>query len=126
MGIAHNSQFLVWFEIGRTELLRDLGLAYRELEQRGVMLPLRESGIKYLKPVHYDDVLTVVTRLGDIFGIRLRLDYTIMHGMDVMATGFTEHVFADASLRPVRPPKDVVALLNDTHDGSKHKEDTKG
>jgi acyl-CoA thioester hydrolase len=107
MGIAYNSHFLVWFEIGRTELLRDLGLSYRELEQRGFMLPLRETGIKYLKPVLYDDVLTVVTRVGNLSGARVRLDYTIMRDMETMATGFTDHVFTAASLRPLRPPKDV-------------------
>ena len=126
MGIAHNSQFLVWFEIGRTELLRDLGLAYRELEQRGFMLPLREAGVKYLKPVHYDDVLSVMTCIGDISGVRVRIEYTVMRGIEIMATGFTEHVFTDASLRPVRPPRDVVALMNDSRDGLKHEEEKKG
>jgi acyl-CoA thioester hydrolase len=112
MGIAYNSHFLVWFEIGRTELLRDLGLAYRELERRGFMLPLRETGVKYLKPVLYDDVLTIVTWFGNVTGARVRMDYEIRRSGETLATGFTEHVFTDASLRPVRPPKDVVELMN--------------
>ncbi len=89
MGIAYNSHFLVWFEVGRTELLRELGLSYRELEQRGFMLPLSETGVKYLKPVLYDDVLTIVTRVGNMAGARVRMDYEIRRSDDTLATGFT-------------------------------------
>ncbi len=123
MGIAYNSHFLVWFEVGRTELLRELGLSYRELEQRGFMLPLSETGVKYLKPVLYDDVLTIVTRVGNMAGARVRMDYEIRRSDDTLATGFTGHVFTDSSLRPVRPPKDVVELMNSVRGGSISAED---
>ncbi len=122
MGIAHNSQFLVWFEIGRTELLRERGLSYHDLEQRGILLPLRETGIKFLKPVLYDDVITVVTRCGTVAGVRVRLEYEIVRDGEIMATGFTEHVFTNSSLRPVRPPLDVVELMNGVGDVSKSME----
>jgi len=124
MGVAYNSHYLVWFEMGRTELLRDLGLSYRELEQRGFMLPLRETGIKYLKPVRYDDVLTIVTRFGKKAGARIVMEYEIRRLEDVMATGFTEHVFTDSSLKPVRPPKDVIELMNGAPGGRTSSEDT--
>ena len=54
MGIANNSMYLTWFEVGRVELLRDRGLSYRGIEEAGFYLPVIEAGIKYLKPARYD------------------------------------------------------------------------
>ena len=104
MGVAYNSHYLTWFEVGRTELLRNFGFTYDALETEGYRLPLIEAGVKYIKPVLYDDVLTIVSRVTEKPGVRLRIVYEINKGNEVVASGFTEHAFTDESLRPVKPP----------------------
>ena len=59
MGLVHHSVYLVWFEAGRTEWLREQGLSYRECEAKGWLLPLIESGCKYLQPARYDDLIEI-------------------------------------------------------------------
>ncbi|MHB9029307.1 MAG: acyl-CoA thioesterase [Candidatus Latescibacterota bacterium] len=111
MGIAYNSHYLTWFEVGRTEFMRELGLTYRDLEQSGFLLPLIESGIKYLKPALYDEVLTIVTAIGRKPGARVFLEYAVIHENDTIATGFTEHAFTDTVLRPTRPPRELLSAF---------------
>ncbi|MBN1295105.1 MAG: acyl-CoA thioesterase [Candidatus Latescibacteria bacterium] len=104
MGVAYNSHYLTWFEVGRTELLRNIGYTYEELENMGYRLPLIEAGIKYLKPVLYDDLVTIVSKVSEKPGVRLRIVYDIIKDSEVVANGFTEHAFTDESLHPVKPP----------------------
>jgi acyl-CoA thioester hydrolase len=111
MGLAYNSHYLTWFEVGRTELLREIGFTYRDTEENGYRLPLREAGITYIKPAHYDDVLKIRTCLGAKPGARVRILYEIVREESVIATGFTEHVFTDSSLTPVRPPSELRESL---------------
>lgn len=111
MGVAYNSHYLTWFEVGRTEFLRDLGLPYGEMERRGFMLPVSEAGVKYLKPVFYDEVLTIGTSLGRKPGARVVLAYTVTRNSEIVATGFTEHALTDRELRPVKPPRDLLDSL---------------
>lgn len=113
MGVAYNSHYLTWFEVGRTELLRNLGITYASLEKMGFMLPLIEAGVKYMKPVHYDDVLTVISSIAGKPGVRLRINYEIRRNGDTAATGFTEHAFTNVHLRPVKPPDIVRDKLTD-------------
>jgi len=104
MGVAYNSHYFTWFEIGRTELMRDNGFTYSEVEKSGYRFPVIEAGIKYLKPVHYDDVLTVKTWFGGKPGLRLRMNYEICKDNIIHAAGFTKHVFTDENLQPKKPP----------------------
>ena len=117
MGVAYNSHYLTWFEVGRTELLRDLGFPYREFERSGIMLPVREAGVKFMKPASYDDVLTVATSINRKPGVRVFIEYEITRGSETIATGFTEHVFTDAGLRPVKPPKQFIEPMMETWRG---------
>ncbi len=111
MGVAYNGHYLTWFEVGRTELLRDLGLPYLEMERRGFLLPVIESGVKYLKPALYDEVLTIETSIGCRPGARVHLEYAVTREGETIATGFTEHAFTDRELRPVRPPSDLLEAM---------------
>jgi len=111
MGLAYNAHYLTWFEVGRTELLREAGLTYREMEGKGFRLPLREVGIKYIKPARYDDVLTIRTYIGAKPGIRVRIMYEIVRNDNLIATGFTEHVFTDKNLEPIRPPRELKETI---------------
>ena len=119
MGVAYNGVYFTWFEIGRTELIRSTGLTYHDIEERGIRLPVIETGIKFLEPAHYDDVITVKTTIERQKGIRIRFFYEISCNGNKIATGFTEHVFTDFNLRPIRPPKelaDMSGFINSTSD----------
>ena len=105
MGVAYNAHYLTWFEVGRTEFMREIGVTYHETEKDGYFLPVSGAGIQFLKPALYDDVLTVRTHISEKPGARLKLSYEILRGGEVISTGFTEHVFTDRGMAPKRPPK---------------------
>jgi acyl-CoA thioester hydrolase len=111
MGIVYHANYLPWFEIGRTQLLKELGLPYRQLETEGYRLPVLEISAKYTRPALYDDVLTIVTYLREKPLIRIRLDYEIYRGEELLATGESVHAFVDLAGRPVRPPARVVTVM---------------
>jgi len=111
MGLAYNGHYLTWFEVGRTEFLRDMGFTYKEAESAGFRLPVIETGVKYLKPVYYDDVITIKSRIGKKPGLRIRINYEILRDDDLLATGFTEHVFTDENLRAKKPAKDILKII---------------
>lgn len=111
MGIAYNSHYLTWFEVGRTELLRECGLTYEAIERNGLLLPVMEAGIHYLKPALYDDVIIIWTRLGRKPGVRVFLEYEITREDEALATGFTMHAFTDTHLQPVKPPRMMLLSL---------------
>jgi len=113
MGIVYHGSYLPWFEIGRTTLLKDHGLSYRELEAAGYRLPVLEVGVKYLKPAFYDDTLTIVTTLDEKPGFRIQLAYQVLRGDELLATGHTAHAFLDREGRPVRPPPHFTQRMNE-------------
>src|SRR5215212_6253370 len=86
MGVVYHGSYLPWFEIGRTTLLKDLGLPYRQLEAAGYRLPVLEVGAKYFRPALYDDTITVVTTLREKPLLRIRLEYEVMRGAELLAT----------------------------------------
>ena len=111
MGVVYHGNYLPWFEVGRTTLLKELGLPYRALEEAGYMLPVLEVGAKYQRPARYDDLITVTTFLREKPLLRIRLDYEVHRGEELLATGFTVHAFIDRTGRPVRPPEMASALF---------------
>lgn len=112
MGVAHHTHHLVWFEIGRTELMRDAGLTYASVEADGVHLPVIEASCRYLAPARYDEFLLVHTGLEPARGARIRFNYRIEREEDgvVVATGSTTHAATDASGRPRRLPLSLRQL----------------
>ncbi|MDW7996387.1 MAG: thioesterase family protein [Bacteroidota bacterium] len=105
MGIVYYAMHLVYFEVGRTELLRACGIPYADLEAQGYLLPVLEAQVRYLAPIHYDDVLEIRTRYTPRYSPTLRLEYEIWRGGQLLATGYTLHVFMTARhRRPIRPP----------------------
>ena len=111
MGVVYHGSDLPWFEVGRTTLLKEMGLAYRQLEAEGHRLPVLEVSAKYFRPAVYDDTITIVTRLLDKPLLRIRLEYEVRRGDELLATGFTVHAFIDRAGRPVRPPASAVAMF---------------
>ncbi len=111
MGVVYHGNYLPWFEVGRTNLLKELGLPYRRLEEEGFRLPVLEVSARYLRPAVYDDTVTIVTRLLEKPLLRIRLEYEVNRGEELLATGHTVHAFIDREGRPVRPPASVVAVF---------------
>jgi len=112
MGIVYHGNYLPWFEIGRTSLLKEQGIAYRDLEAAGYRLPVLEAAVKYLRPAFYDDALTIVTTLAEKPGVRIQLAYEVYRNGELLATGHTAHAFIDREGRPVRPPPNFVERMN--------------
>jgi len=104
MGVVYHGSYLPWFEIGRTTLLKEYGLPYRQLEADGFRLPVLEVHAKYLRPAVYDDEITIITTLREKPLLRIRLEYEIFRGTELLATANTLHAFIDKQGRPVRPP----------------------
>jgi acyl-CoA thioester hydrolase len=105
-GIAHNTSYLVWFEVARVEYLRLYAGGYQTLRDRGFEALVLESHCRYVVPAVFDDVLTVYARCGDIRGARFRYDYAIVRDDGtLMADGYTAHACVDAAtMRPTRIP----------------------
>jgi acyl-CoA thioester hydrolase len=106
MGIVYYANYLVWFEVGRTDLLRSRGWSYREMEQDGFSLPVVEAACEYRRPARYDDELEVRTTGVLLSAVRLRFDYQVIRSADAatVAEGHTVHAALDRNGRPARLP----------------------
>lgn len=113
MGVVYHGSYLPWFEIGRTTLLKEQGLPYRQLEADGFRLPVLEVSARYLRPAVYDDTVTLVTTLREKPTLRIILEYEIFNGDTLLATGRTMHAFIDRQGRPIRPPAHFVTRMNE-------------
>lgn len=111
MGVVYHGSYLPWLEIGRTDWLRSRGIPYRELEAEGYLLPVLEVAVAYRRPAKYDDELTIVTKIRARPTLRIRLDYEVRRGEEVLATAHTVHAFMDREGRAVRPPKRFVEAM---------------
>ncbi|NLC68294.1 MAG: acyl-CoA thioesterase [Clostridiaceae bacterium] len=112
MGIVHHSNYPVWFEVGRTDFLRKLGLKYSDMEKQGVMLPVVSLNCKFINPARYEDVIIVRTRLGEVGCVRLTFDYEIMlkDGLNPIVLGETTHAWTDRNLKPLSIKKKMPGL----------------
>jgi acyl-CoA thioester hydrolase len=113
MGMAYHGNYVTWFEVGRTEMLRAQGMSYREVEAAGYRMPVLEVHCRYLKPARYDDELAIGTMLAELGRASLRFEYRVVRVADgeLLAIGTSKHCFLDAAGRPVRPPDFFLELL---------------
>lgn len=113
MGVTYHANYLVWFEVGRTDWLRHHGWTYREMEAEGFQLPVIEVQCRYLAPARYDDELEVHTRASLVTPARVRFDYEVKlaEGNGVAATGHTIHAVIGAAGKPCRVPDRVREAL---------------
>ena len=109
MGFVYYANFFVYFERSRNEILRDLGMPYVELEERGVILPVLEAHCEYKTPAKYDDVLKIVG-WGEIVGkARIKCHAEVWRNEERLASGYTVHACLDKeTLRPVRVPHEIM------------------
>jgi len=104
-GVAHNSAYLVWFEVARVEYLREFAGGYQALRDHGIEALVLESLCRYRIPAAFDDELVVHTRCVNLRGARFRYEYAIVRGEEPIADGHTEHACVDAvTFRPTRVP----------------------
>ena len=113
MGVVYHANYLVWFEIGRCELLRAVGQNYRDLEAAGIGLPVIEAHCEYKSPARYDDELVVKTTGKMLSPARIEFEYEISRPIDatVNAIGRTVHAAVDTNGRPCRLPDHIRELL---------------
>jgi len=111
MGVAHHANYAVWFEVGRTDLMRALGVPYTEIEARGYYLMLSALNVQYRRAARYDDDLALETTVQDARSRKIVFAYRLTRGEDVIATGTSEHVPTDRTYRVASIPADVLALL---------------
>lgn len=104
-GVAHNANYLVWFEVARIDYLERHAGGYKLIQERGYEALTTESHVRYLAPVYFDDRLTIHARCGDIRGARFRYDYVITRDGETVADGWTQHAVVDRrTMRPTRVP----------------------
>jgi acyl-CoA thioester hydrolase len=107
MGIVHHSNYPVWFEAGRTDFIRKLGLPYSKIEESGTMLPLIELNCRYKGSSEYEDDIRVITRIKEFSCTRMVFYYEIFKNNDLkpIADGETMHVWTNKDLKPVNIKK---------------------
>ena len=113
MGVVYYANYLVWFEIGRTEWLRDAGWNYRDMEETGISLPVIEAHCVYRQPARYDDEIEIRATASALTAARLRFDYEAVRAGDgtLVAEGHTVHAALGRHGRPCRLPVRVRELV---------------
>ena len=109
MGVVYYANYLVWFEVGRTDLLRSLGWTYKSMEEAGVSLPVIEAHCAYHRPALYDDELDVRTEGRMLSPVRMEFTYQVVRRADqvVAASGRTVHAALDPGGKPTRLPERI-------------------
>ena len=110
MGVVYYANYLVWFEVARTEYLRSRGISYRELEGKGMYLMVASASCQYKASARYDDEVRVQTWVAEMKNSSLKFEYKLFIAEKLIATGESVHVFTNNSGRPIRIPEGIRAL----------------
>ena len=118
MGVVYHARYLVWLDIARTEYLREAGLSYRELEERGYRLAVDEVSMRYRQPARFDDRVRVRCWVREAASRRVSFGYVLEHADNerLLATAFTSLMALDRAMSPTRLPDDVRRLLRPVPD----------
>lgn len=113
MGYVYYGNYAAYYEVGRVELMRQLGTSYRQIEESGLMLPVRDFTVRYFKPALYDDLITVETRIEELPSARIKFYYELFNeNGDLLTTAETTLVFVSKETgRPVSAPESFLKLL---------------
>lgn len=116
MAVAHHSNYAVWFEMGRTDLMHTLGLPYTEVEARGYYIMLSSLNTQFRRAARYDDVLTLTSSIIQLRSRAITFSYQLHkqhpdNSIELMATGETAHVFTNKEYQPCRLPEDILEVL---------------
>ncbi|MEY4834280.1 MAG: hypothetical protein RI980_395 [Bacteroidota bacterium] len=115
MGVVYHGNYAQYFEMGRVEWLRNLGISYKWMEENGVMLPVVSLELNYKKPARYDDILRIKTKLKSQSTVKIEFDYEIYNEQNqLLTTGYSMLVFVDMKTgRPIVPPKYVSDKISE-------------
>ena len=110
MGYSYYGNYPTYYEIGRTELFRSLGMPYKFFEDNGIMMPVLSMSVKYIKPAYYDDILTIKTYLKELPSARIKFEYEIFNiDGKLINIGDTVLVFVDGTTKkPIRAPEILI------------------
>jgi acyl-CoA thioester hydrolase len=116
MGFVYYGNYATYYEVGRVELIRSLGLSYKKMEESGVMLPVLENWSKFIKPAKYDDLLTIKVTVKEKPTARIRFDIEIFNEEGVLLNiGYTSLVFLDSkTLKPCSSPE-IMSRVTDKY-----------
>ncbi len=113
MGVAHHSSFVLWFENARLEFLRSFNILYKEIENSGYNLAVAEINGRFLKPVYFDDLISIGVSLTRFNGAYFKFDYVVYNERDeIVLKGFTKHIVVGYKLKRARLPESIVKKIN--------------
>lgn len=112
MGIAHHSNYPIWYEVARTDLMKKMGMTYSEMEQQGLILPLLELQCKYISAAYYEDKLIVEVELKQLTAVKMEFEYAIFRDGEEkpINVGRTLHALVGKDLKPVNVKKEYPEL----------------
>ncbi|HOJ37452.1 MAG TPA: thioesterase family protein [Ignavibacteriales bacterium] len=114
MGVVYNANYIRYLEIARTELLRKVGLPYKEIEKMGYQLPVYETFIRHKQPAHYDDILTIEATYKELHSPVVHIDYVVYRNEHLILEGYTKHPFINKNTyKPTRPPEFFIKTLEE-------------
>lgn len=113
MGVVYYGHYPAYFEVGRAELIRDLDMTYKSIEESGVLMPVSSLEVKYIYPARYDDLLTIITNVPEVPDRRICFHSRILNDSgQLLAKGMVALAFIDAKTRkPCRAPEDLISLF---------------
>ncbi len=113
MGVVYHARYLEWFEAARTEMLRGWGISYKELEEKGIALPVVEVRCRYRMPVRYDEEVEIHTRLNEATRSKILIAYEVSEAgtRRMRASGYTLHCYLSREGKPVRAPHWLETLF---------------
>lgn len=113
MGVVYHSNYIVWFEVGRVDVLRELGFSYREMESDGTALAVVDARCRYKVPARYDDVILLRTRLLNVRGALVHFGYEVIRNEDgvLLAEGETTHLVIDREMKRTSMPEKYLGPL---------------
>ena len=114
MGIVHHSRYIPWFEVGRVNHLREIGLPYKQIEKMGYLFVITDLGARYHMPARFDDVVTIRTWMDKVASRGMRLEYQIVNEAgETLVTGFTKFICTNTQGQPTRLPDNLISLMTD-------------
>lgn len=111
MDVVYHSNYLIWFETARIAMLDQIGIPYREIEARGLFLPVLTVSAEYKRPARFDDRLEIHLFMKKKPRARMHFEYEVRHEGELLATGRTSHGFMDKTGKGQRPPEDLIKLI---------------
>ena len=120
MGFVYHANYFRWFEVGRSEMFRSMGIPYKSIESKGIFLPLSEMHCKFNAPSQYDDILVIETSPDPHYRAGMKFNYKIFseNGDKLLASGYTKHACVDSGGRVVRPPKFLMDSIAENSDAN--------